>query len=80
MGQKQKKITEIATGLGRRTREEIYIEKWDQTGSPEIPDRVETEILWPPFGDQLKYSSPNRSTTTKDKSHTKEPTFWEMEV
>ena len=28
------------TGLGRRTRGHI-IEKWDQTGSPEIPDRGE---------------------------------------
>ena len=32
-------MTEIATGLGRRTRGDI--EKWDQTGSPEIPDRGE---------------------------------------
>ena len=30
--------TEIPTGLRIKTREEIYIEKWDQTGSPEIPD------------------------------------------
>ena len=29
--------TERTTGLGRRTRG--YIEKWDQTDSPEIPDR-----------------------------------------
>ena len=29
------------TGLGRRTREEI-LEKWDQTDSPEIPDKGET--------------------------------------
>ena len=31
--------TEIATGLGRRTRQEIYKKKYDQTGSPGIPDR-----------------------------------------
>ena len=43
----EKDKTETATGLGRRTKEE----KWDQTDSPEIPDRVETsEIPWPPFG------------------------------
>ena len=43
MDQKQKKNkTEIATGLGRRTREETYIENWGQTGSPDIPDRGET--------------------------------------
>ena len=30
------------------------IEKWDQTGSPEIPDRGETsEIPRPPFGKLL---------------------------
>ena len=33
-----------ATGLGRRTREEI-VEKWDQSGSPEIPDREETSEI-----------------------------------
>ena len=38
--------TEIAAGLGRRTKEEIYnIEKWDQTCSPEIPDRGETSEI-----------------------------------
>ena len=35
----EKDKTERARALGRRTREEIYIEKWDQTDSPEIPDR-----------------------------------------
>ena len=35
-------MTEIATGVGRRTRERDNIEKWDQTGSREIPDRGET--------------------------------------
>ena len=38
MGQKtERDKTERATGLGRRTRGDK--EKWDQTGSPEIPDR-----------------------------------------
>ena len=59
MGQKQKRIsqkTETATGLGRRTREEI--ELWDRTDSPEIPDRGETsEIPPPPFGGN-KYMFP----------------------
>ena len=37
-GPKAEKIqTEKATGLGRRTGGDI--EKWDQIGSPEIPDR-----------------------------------------
>ena len=44
----EKDKTEIATGLGRGTREDT--EKWDQTGSPEIPDRGEiSEIPRPPF-------------------------------
>ena len=30
--------TEREKGLGRRTIERGYIEKWDQTDSPEIPD------------------------------------------
>ena len=45
--------TEIVTVLDRKTKEEIiiYIEKWDQTFSPEIPDREETsEIPRPHFG------------------------------
>ena len=47
MGQNKKIIG--ATGLGRNTTEDIYI--WDQTDSPEIPDRWETsEIPRPPFG------------------------------
>ena len=37
--------TERATGLGRRIKEEIYIEKWDQTESPEIPDRGKTSEI-----------------------------------
>ena len=54
MGPKQKKDkTEIATGLRRRTREDIIIEKWDQTDSSEIPDRRggggTSEIPRPPF-------------------------------
>ena len=35
---------ERATGLGRRTKED-NIEKWDQTESPEIPDRWETSEI-----------------------------------
>ena len=35
----EKDKTERAAGLGRRTRKEIIIEKWDQSESPEIPDR-----------------------------------------
>ena len=35
--QKKKDKTEIAAGLGRRTRGDT--EKWDQNGSPEISDR-----------------------------------------
>ena len=38
----EKDKTERATGLGRRTREDIYTEKWDQTDSPEILYRGET--------------------------------------
>ena len=42
MVQKDKTVN-IATGPGRRTREEIEKrQKWDQPGSPEIPDRGET--------------------------------------
>ena len=48
MGQKQKRMTERVTELGRRTREET--EKWDQTDSPEIPDTRETSNnSQPPF-------------------------------
>ena len=32
-------------GLGRRTREEIITEKWDQTDSPEVPNREETSKI-----------------------------------
>ena len=53
------------TGLGRRTREEIIIDKWDQTGSPEIPDRGEiSEILWPPFGGFVNEYKGNSHTDT----------------
>ena len=39
MGQKaERDKAERATGLGRRTKDEI-IEKWDQTDSPEIDSR-----------------------------------------
>ena len=38
--------TERATGLGRRTRGDIYIEKWDQTHRAHaIPDRGETSEI-----------------------------------
>ena len=48
-------LTERATGLGRRTKEEFNIEKWDQTESPEIPDRGETsEIPGLPSGGNLE--------------------------
>ena len=44
--------TERATRLGRRTKEiYIYLEKWDQTNSPKIPDRGEDiRNPRPPFG------------------------------
>ena len=34
--------TETVTKLSRKTREDIYIEreKWDQTDSPEMPDKT----------------------------------------
>ena len=49
---------ERATGLGRRTKQEIYIETWDQTDSPEIPDRGETsEIPGIPLGVALRTST-----------------------
>ena len=44
LGQKQKRIRQWirVTGLGQRTKEEIYniLEKWDHTESPEVRDRV----------------------------------------
>ena len=51
MAKAEKGKTEKATGLGRKTKEEnLYIEKWDQTESPEIPDGGETaEISGHPF-------------------------------
>ena len=53
----EKDKTERATGLGRRT-EGGDIEKWDQTESPEIPDRGETsEIPGLPSGDHLSYKN-----------------------
>ena len=47
----EKDKTERATGLGRtsRTKEEIYIEKWYQTESPDIPDRGRHQNPQPPF-------------------------------
>ena len=39
--------------------ERRYIEKWDQTGSPEIPDRGETSAIpRPPFGGKGKADNP----------------------
>ena len=50
----EKDKTERATGLGRRTSEEIIIETWDQTDSPEISEMGETsEIPRPPFWGDL---------------------------
>ena len=57
MGQQQKRMRQ--KGLGRRTREEIYIyiKKCDQTDNPHIPDRGETsEIPGLPSG-RFKYHS-----------------------
>ena len=49
----EKDKAEKATGLGRRTREEIKKSGIMQSDSPEILDRGETsEILRPPFGSQ----------------------------
>ena len=48
----EKDKTERATGLGRKTKDRGNIEKCDQTGSPEIPDRGGDIInARPPFGD-----------------------------
>ena len=41
----EKDKTQRAKGLGRRTREEIIIEKRDQTDSPETPGRGETSEM-----------------------------------
>ena len=44
--------TERATGLQAEEQEMRYIEQWDPTDSPEIPDRGETlEIPGLPSGD-----------------------------
>ena len=56
----EKDKTESATVLGRRTKEDIYIEKWDQTGSPEIPHRGDIRNLRPPFGG-LKHQTSSKS-------------------
>ena len=71
MGQKQKKDkTEIATRtMGRRTKEEI-IEKWDQTESPEIPDRGETsEIPGLPSGVSESNSTSKASQACNSHAH-----------
>ena len=55
------------TGLGRRTREEM----WDQTDSPEIPDRGETsEISRPPFGDKKRREKEKKNNKKKKKQGT----------
>ena len=48
---------------------------WDQTGSPEIPDREETsEIPRPPFGgDVQKQDLQTRAQQTEEKSEKKTP-------
>ena len=56
MPKAEKDTTEIATGLGRRTRGDI--EKWDQTESPEIPDREETGIPGLPSEDKNRKFTP----------------------
>ena len=47
MGPKQKRIRQKEQQDYRQTnkRGDIYIEKWDQTESPEIPDRWETSEI-----------------------------------
>ena len=47
MGQNQKSIRQNEQQDQTEEQEEIYIEKWDQTGSPEIPDRG-GDIINPP--------------------------------
>ena len=55
----EKDKTESATGLGRRTRQEI-LEKWVQTDSAEISDRGETsEMPRPPFEDAVTKHVPD---------------------
>ena len=52
MGQKQKKIRQNANVTRQKNKRGDTEKKWDQTDSPEIPDRGETsEIPQPPFGD-----------------------------
>ena len=49
MSKAEKDLTERATALGRRTKEE-NIEKWDKTNSPEITDRGgDIRNTQPPF-------------------------------
>ena len=55
MGQKQKRESQKYTNSDRIRQKnktgDIDLEKWNQTGSPEIPDSGETsEIPRPPFG------------------------------
>ena len=54
MGQLQKRIKDRQSDRTRqKNKRGDDIEKWDQTDSPEISDRVETsEIPRPPFGEE----------------------------
>ena len=50
--------TERARGLLAEEQERRYIDKWDQTGSPEIPERGETsEIPGLPSGLTKRYQT-----------------------
>ena len=53
----EKDNTERATGLGRRAKEEmyiyIYIEMWDQTGSPDSRQGETSKIIGLPSGEAL---------------------------
>ena len=60
-----------ATGPGRRTKEDIYIEKWDQTESPESPDRGKTsEIPGLPSGG---HQTVRRKSQTERRAKFKSP-------
>ena len=57
----EKDQTKRVTGLGRRTIEEIQIEKWNQTDSPEIPDKArgKHQNRWAPFSGILWVVAPS---------------------
>ena len=50
MGQKQNRKRQKEQQDYRQKNKRGDVEQWDQTGSPEIPDRGETEIPRPPLG------------------------------